>query len=62
MKPNELLYLFTEIVSQESHCTAAWSQHPGPLTTGELLRIGDRIGQAMEDLVSKAAVQEVAAK
>lgn len=61
MKPNQLLYLIEKIISEECQCKASWMQHPSPVTAAELFSIGNRIIQAMEDLVSNAVQQEMTA-
>jgi len=56
--PSELFTKITRILAQESGCSASWAQHPGPLTSTELERIGIRLWFEVNAHVQEARLEE----
>lgn len=56
--PSELHAKLAHIVADESGCQTSWAQHPGPLASGQLERIGIRLWVEISAQVDAARQEE----
>ena len=56
LTPSQLNGYMTQIISESCNCTAAWAQHPGPLTEQEIDEIKVRVTELLMRCVPAAAV------
>ncbi len=55
MIPYELHVKLTEIIQQETGCSASWAQHPEPLTMAEVWKIRERVANLLVELSKNVA-------